>query len=127
MLVVVITGSRSWTNPKPIHAAIHGADLLIVGDCLTGADAIALAFARANDVMCAPMVADWQKLGNPGAAHARNQAIADRAAAYRNDGLPVRCYAFPLPESKGTWDCVRQLRAHGLRVEIAQLSGQMQP
>lgn len=115
MLVVVITGSRDWTDAEAIHAVMAGADFLIVGDCPTGADAIALAYAKANDIMYAVLVADWKKHGNK-AGPIRNQAMVDRALLERDEGMEVRCYAFPLPGSLGTVDCANRMRKAGFVV-----------
>ena len=75
--VVCLTGSRAWTDHDAIERAMHGTELLIVGDCPTGADAIALQLAHAWDVIPVVLHADWATHGNPRAAHLRNQAIAD--------------------------------------------------
>lgn len=45
MKVAVVTGSRTWQNRAAIAYCLEGAELLIVGDCPTGADAIALEIA----------------------------------------------------------------------------------
>lgn len=120
MLVCVITGSRSWMPTEPIHKALAGAELLVAGDCPTGADAIALAYAKANDVMYAVLVADWKAHGNK-AGPIRNQSIADRALAERVAGMEVRCFAFPIASSRGTIDCMKRLRDAGFDVKECRL------
>lgn len=115
MRVVVITGSRDWTDRAAIEAALIGAELLIVGDCPTGADAIALEVAKAWDIIAAVHIAEWKRLGKR-AGPVRNGAIVARAALERTHGMDVRCHGFPLPKSVGTLDCMAQLRAAGFEV-----------
>lgn len=47
----------------------------------------------------------------------RNGAIAVAAREALATG-EVRCHAFPLSDSVGTFDCIRQLQAAGLAVEV---------
>lgn len=115
--VVVVTGSREWTDRASIAAAIEGAELLIVGDCPTGADAIALEIAKEWDVIAEVLIANWKALGNR-AGPVRNGAMVARAVLERTHGMDVYCHAFPLPGSRGTPDCIRQLEAHGFPVTI---------
>lgn len=119
MKVVVLTGSRDWSDRAAIEHVLLGAELLIVGDCPTGADAIALELATAWDIIPVVLRADWDTHGRPKAAYLRNQAIADRAALERASGMDVCCYAFPLAGSRGTYDCKRRLEAHGFVVTMA--------
>ena len=119
MLTVVITGSRDWEDRPAIEQALRGADCLIVGDCPTGADATAIETAKAWDIVPVVLAADWQGLGKK-AGPVRNQAIADRAVQARADGLDVRCYAFPLGESRGTHDCRQRLETAGFRVAVIE-------
>ena len=114
---VVITGSRDWTETAPIEQALRGADALIVGDCPTGADAIALQTAKAWDIIAIVLTADWKGLGKK-AGPVRNQAIADRAASELAGGMEVCCYAFPLAGSRGTHDCRQRLERAGFRVTL---------
>jgi hypothetical protein len=125
--VVVITGSRSWPDRAAIERALTGAELLIIGDCPTGADAIALAVAKEWDIIAAVFVADWKRypVRNPdgsrnseNAGPRRNKEIADRAFLERQQGMDVKCYAFPIPGSIGTYDCKARLVAAGFEVRM---------
>lgn len=148
MRVVVITGSRKWTDRAAIERAMAGAELLIVGDCPTGADALALAIAFEWDIF--PIVfaaskkraaelatlwkrtnqraairtpaADWEVHGKH-AGPMRNREIAATAHLERASGMDVVCYAFPLPDSVGTVDCMSQLRAAGFTVTLPEAAG----
>jgi hypothetical protein len=51
MKTVVITGSRDWADRNAIAVVLRGADRLVVGDCRSGADAIALGIAFAWDII----------------------------------------------------------------------------
>lgn len=117
MKVAVVTGSRTWQNRAAIAYCLEGAELLIVGDCPTGADAIALEIAREWDIISVVLVADWKQYGKR-AGPVRNGAIVARAVLERTHGMDVSCHAFPLPGSRGTPDCIRQLEAHGFVVTI---------
>lgn len=137
MRIAVITGSRRWTDPHPIADALLGADGLIVGDA-TGADQLALMLALESDVIpyvyCASpkradqlramkraigvtLVCDWRVLRGK-AGSTRNAAMVARAQQERHAGVHVTCHAFPLVQSVGTWDCVRQLEDAGFTVAI---------
>jgi hypothetical protein len=47
----------------------------------------------------------------------RNAAIAGAVAELLRRGKTGRGYAFPDAKSRGTWDCIRRLRAVGLVVD----------
>lgn len=116
MRVVVITGSRNWTDRKAIQAALEGADLLIHGGA-RGADLLAqdVALGASMDVLLVP--ANWKQYGKS-AGMARNSRIAMWASRLRNQGYDVVCYAFPMPDSRGTWDCVEKVRAFGIPTTV---------
>jgi len=120
MRVVLITGSRAWSDLHPIERVLLGADLCIVG-CADGADRIAREYCKRNDVMLSVQTADWKNDGKS-AGPIRNTRMASIARCYRDDGIPVECYAFPLPNSIGTWDCVEKCRQFGLRVMVYEES-----
>ena len=51
----------------------------------------------------------------------RNAAIVGAAAECDARGLRVKAFAFPGPESRGTWDCVRKLRTAGIEVDVREI------
>jgi hypothetical protein len=112
MRQVIVTGSRSWADRRAIWEALDRCDveLLIHGDCETGADRIADAWAEANGVPCARMPAWWKAYGR-------------EAGPWRNNCM-LRFFpeaivlAFPLPGSKGTIDCINQARECGRQVFV---------
>lgn len=117
MIVTVITGSRNWKDRDVVERALQDSDAAILGDCPTGADAIALAVCKAWDVIPMVHVAEWKKHGN-GAGPRRNQAMADDALRMRELGFDVRCYAFRHPDSRGTVDCIARLKMRGFEVQV---------
>ena len=141
MRTVVVTGSRRWSDPEPLRAALRCADVLIVGDCApdpitrSSADALALCIALRWDIVPqvfaasasraeflrkkgihVEVVSDWERDGDS-AGPLRNVAVANAAIAARKLG-EVKCHAFPLEGSAGTFDCMRKLQRAGFVVEI---------
>lgn len=131
---ILITGSRDWTDRKAIfdvlyhELATYRQIVIIHGACPSGADAIAHDFHLANwrvGVAVSRHPADWERdcdqscyhkprLKNgkpycPMAGHLRNQLMVDLGADI--------CYAFPLPDSRGTKDCIRRAKKAGIKVE----------
>jgi hypothetical protein len=114
--VVLVTGSSLWNHLEPVQEALAGAEKLIVGDA-EGADELALQTAWAWDIIPAVFDADWDGLGK-GAGPARNTRMVAAALRDSLDGFDVRCHAFPLEDSIGTWDCVRKLQIAGFPVTL---------
>lgn len=110
---VLVTGSRNLTDGSVIwealDAQLESREHIIVvhGDCPTGADAAAVAWAMSTDgVFLEAHPADWS-IGKK-AGPLRNQAMVDLGADV--------CLAFPLPDSRGTYDCMRRAAAAGIPV-----------
>lgn len=116
---ILITGSRDWTDPQPILAAIlavvrdHGEGRgydrrpVLVHGGARGADTIAAGIAHrlGFDVEAHP--ANWSRYGKS-AGHRRN---AEMVAA----GADV-CLAFPLGPSRGTRGCMKAAADAGIPV-----------
>lgn len=116
MRVVCITGSRNWTELRPIQLAMLGADLVVHGGA-TGADAIAHSAALGMEIDTLVMHAKWHEFGKR-AGPERNERMADYAQRRRNEGDDVECFAFPMGEARGTRDCIARMRAHGIRTTV---------
>ena len=115
MKVVVITGSRDWSERAPIEKAIAGADLVLVGDA-RGCDEIALTVCRENGIQCDVFTAHWSTFGDK-AGPKRNEEMATRAIILHvESGAEVECHAFPMPNSRGTYDCARRFARMSLPV-----------
>lgn len=129
---VLITGSRDWTNRRTVWLALHvetqdlrSGDALVVvhGECPTGADRLAkrwveVAQQHEADHHAAQLAchvheeshpADWESYGKA-AGHIRNGWMVDQGADV--------CLAFPLPQSKGTFDCMRKAKKGGIPVKV---------
>ncbi len=117
MTLTLITCSRDWKDEAAIVAALVHADIVIVGDCPTGADAMARAFCAVHDVPVHVHEADWKRYGNS-AGPRRNHLMVEQAIEFRDAGHLVEAHAFIRPSSRGTWDCVRRLEAAGFSVTL---------
>lgn len=109
---VLITGSRDWSDVSTIRALIDSLPMdtvVIVGDA-NGADKIARVYADERGLVCGVFYADWANHGKA-AGPMRNQRMIDK-------GRPTEAHAFPLPDSRGTWDCVRRCETAGIPVTI---------
>jgi hypothetical protein len=116
---ILITGGRKRRDVEGIAAAIagvgrrhelHPQDITVVdGACPTGADRIAHEAAAEFGCATERYDADWDRHGKA-AGGIRNQVMVDTK--------PDICLAFPDPDSRGTWDCVRRAREAGIPVEI---------
>jgi len=119
---VVITGTRGELTANQradIDATITAlADVVIVGDCPTGADALAVEIATAAGKPLRVMRVEGPRTRV--ALLERNQRIADKAAEARDHGWDVICLALPGPDSRGTWDCARRLKVHGFEVGVSR-------
>lgn len=114
MKVIIITGSRDWSDERPITRAVVGADLVVHGGC-RGADRMAECAARCQGIPTLPMPANWDRYGRS-AGPRRNQRIVEVAVALADCGHDVSAYAFPLRESRGTYHCANALLEAGIKV-----------
>ena len=113
---ILITGSRNWDDQAAIAHAIgevwpphcSADEITLVHGGATGADHHASGVALAFGVACEEHPADWTRGHRAGPE--RNQAMVDAGADV--------CLAFPLPGSRGTWDCVKRANAAGIPVRI---------
>jgi hypothetical protein len=111
--VALFTGSREWADETPIYediVSLPDGAVVIHGGAL-GADMIADHYARANGYHVAEVKALWSRHGKA-------------AGPLRNDALmalmPTVAYAYPLPQSRGTWDMVRKLEAANVPVFVRE-------
>lgn len=110
---VLITGSRNLDDMALVSTVldrqllVHGA-LVVVEGGATGADLLARIWAGTHDeVLLEEHPADWTLHGKR-AGPIRNQEMVDAGADV--------CLAFPMPDSKGTFDCMRKAEAAGIPV-----------
>jgi len=112
--VVIVTGSREWTDREAIYQRLkryRQRTILLHGDNgnetgSVGADRIAASVGRelGFQVVGHPYFTDAGKAGGP----LRNALLVALGAAYQKALYSVCVEAFPMPASRGTWDCVRR-------------------
>lgn len=119
MKLLVVTGSRDWTDREAIVDVIRDemANLLMHGDCPTGADRIADTVGKLSTLTVVPMPAQWEKHGRS-AGPIRNARMADVAVSMRSCGWNVVVHAFMVGESRGTKNAIGQFRANGFAVNV---------
>lgn len=126
-LVVLVCGSRHWTDPRPITARLTAIlasrrPLTIVEGGARGADAIAGAWAKqhaAHGVTHHRELARWDQYPPKErwrAGHDRNQAMLDWLLARRSEGAEVRVLAF---KAGFDWTMRRGGTEHMLRIAKA--------
>jgi ABC-type sugar transport system substrate-binding protein len=110
---ILVTGSRHWTDAQAVDHVLHRLWLaapdavLVSGACPTGADRIAEEAWESWGGTVERHPADWDRYGKP-AGPRRNQEMVDLGADI--------CLAFPLPDSRGTVDCMAKAAAAGIPV-----------
>ena len=114
MSVVIICGSRTFADWKPIRDLIDSlpGDTIVVHGAARGADHIAGVCAKERGLEVHEHPAEWDRFGKR-AGFLRN---AEMLQAER----PVYVYAFTynLPTSTGTRDMVERARSAGVPVEV---------
>jgi hypothetical protein len=116
--VVIVTGSREWVDARPIRARLekYPPGTLVIHGCAPGADTIAADVARelGFGLLEEPYFSHLGHYGGP----ARNALLVDLGVVYRKHGYTVIVEAFPMPSSRGTWDCTGQAEAAHLVVRV---------
>ena len=112
--VVLVTGSRHWTDQNAVWAALQeeiGNELVAIvrhGACPTGADAMADAWCGTQPGIAVDRIpAAWDLMGKMAGPSRNTQMV--------NLGADI-CLAFPLKGSRGTIDCMTKAYRAGIRV-----------
>ena len=123
-MIVVVTGSRDWTDREFIFDKLdelHGEDgqieAIVEGEA-PGADLIAKQWGKMHGLPVLGIEAEWEYYGR-GAGSLRNGWLVKY-------GHPDICLAFPLPQSRGTWNMVGQCQAAGVETVIHDISNVVQ-
>lgn len=125
---VLVTGSRRWSDELKIQERLEtynemtqemiefagAAPLLIHGNCKTGADQIAAAFATDEAWHVLTMDAQWDRDGKP-AGRRRNEGMLRVLLTLEEYGYQIAVEAFPMRDSTGTPDMVSRARTAGVR------------
>lgn len=118
MFTVIVTGSRDlldgmrvWDELDNLRRENWGAFFVRHGDCPTGADRFASIWTEFPDsgVYEIPCPANWDLHGKA-AGPIRNREMAQAGADL--------CLAFPLGQSRGTWNCVNECKKAGIPVKV---------
>lgn len=115
---VVVTGGREYDNGAAVRAVLELEPIaeLAAGDA-TGADSLALTWAKHANVPHRRYAADWKKYGRK-AGPIRNREMLD-------DFKPDCVIAFP--GGRGTDDCVKAARDRGIIVHDFRPISKMNP
>lgn len=113
MMVVIVCGSRTWTDPEPIRMELVKlpADTMVLHGDAQGADKLAAEIALGLGFKVKAVPARWEDLG-AAAGVLRNQTMLDMG--------PDLVLAFcnnPNPRS-GTVDMAKRARAKGVRTKV---------
>lgn len=120
MFTVIVTGSRDLEDPHIVWDELsslskrHHPLFIRHGDCPTGADRFASIWSKdfympKDGVFEIKHPADWTRHGKA-AGPIRNREMALAGADL--------CLAFPLGESRGTWNCVNECKKAGIPVKV---------
>lgn len=136
---VLVTGSRDWTDEEAVYQNLFrehingigrgfGGMVVVHGACPTGADAIADRWAErcgpAGNIRPERHPAQWRictiECRHPNRVRGDGTPYCPQAGPRRNQhmvdlGADV-CISFPLPQSRGTHDCVKRALAAGIPV-----------
>jgi len=118
-LKVLVCGGRNFKDRAKLDHVLndiyddHGISEIVHG-AAPGADTLAglWAEAKAGKVEVTTFPADWVKYGNR-AGPVRNTEMLKKS-------MPDLVVAFPMRESKGTWDMVKKARAAGVEVMVVE-------
>jgi len=126
---IIVSGSREWTDEEALHLAIleEDPDVILHGDCPTGADAMVSAYAEVmaesffnRKVSVVPLPAQWEKFEARGdrnaAGMARNREMLRLLLILQEHGYDVAVVAAPLPGGRGTQGMARIANKAGVRV-----------
>lgn len=121
MKVVAVTGSTALyglDDASKLFEALNAEapNLVVVGDCPTGADSVARAWSQHYGVECIVFDAHWNVLWKR-AGVVRNEVMMRFAAHCRNIGHFVRVIAMPRGAAPGTRNAIGWAKEFGLEVE----------
>lgn len=128
-MCILVTGSRRESDQdsvivdKALDALVDDlrcCEITLMQGGARGVDSHAAnwAFTRGLGYLTVP--ARWDQFGNA-AGPRRNALMVRLAAAFMEDGYDTHCIAFPAPNSRGTWNCVKLAKEAGIPVEVHKL------
>jgi hypothetical protein len=115
---ILVCGSRVFNDKRKFNDVLapylkeYGSDLEIITGMAKGADHFAWLFAYHYDLITHKFPADWDNNGKA-AGPIRNQQMID-------EGRPDLVIAFPVGESRGTYDMIKRARKHNIEVIVIE-------
>jgi len=113
-LEILVTGSRDFTDYAKMKAAMKNLDpekiTRVIHGAAPGADSLASRWAYEKGVDVLAYGAKWGKYGRAAGAIRNSKMLR-----LHPDAL---VFAFPLPNSRGTVDCINKARKKGMRVVV---------
>lgn len=118
---ILITGSRDWWDRDKIRQVLRDVDdkyahlqplvplTLVSGACPRGADRMCEEIAQSLGWKIERHPADWKRFRGGGGPR-RNQKMVDLGFSL--------AFAFRMPDSHGTQDCIDRIRAAGRRADL---------
>lgn len=110
--IVIVTGSRKWTDRRKLNALLDSANPgIVVHGGAAGADTMAHAWCKNNGRIAVVHFPDWNRVMK--AALVRNVQMLETYSS-------ALVLAFPFPDSQGTRHTIREAQARGMRVIISE-------
>ena len=115
-IILMVTGSRRHNDWGLIRSVLdmfvqdYGHPNLVIHGDANGADTFAQIWAQNNHLPIRKYPAEWHIHGKK-AGPMRNTEMVNVA---------THCYAFPLEDSKGTWDAVKKAKEKGIIVQVIE-------
>lgn len=131
-MIVIVSGSRHWKDynifsyhlDRVIQKFVGREVLLCVGDCPTGADAMARSYAADRELECVVFQANWTDYGKA-AGPLRNDCMVDMGLSLADDPTHLNlviAVTYPMAGSKGTADLTQRARKANIMVyEVGSL------
>lgn len=125
-MIVIVTGSRHWEDYNTLRSYMDSVSanevdykpFLIAHGAAKGADQLAEKYAKEKGISTIEFFAEWLLFGKK-AGPIRNQKMVEWCLEEALDiNIPLVCIAFPLPNSKGTWDCVRRCKRANIKTYV---------
>lgn len=116
MYVLVVSGSRTWTDDRPIRRVLYpliGKKIMVRHGGCRGVDMLADAVAREFGFEVDVMAADWYLYGRS-AGPRRNRAMLDKEPHPKFALL----FHHRIERSKGTRDMLKAVLERGLRFRL---------
>ena len=120
MIRIIVAGSRNFHNHQKMYPILDELlkdkthdEIELVSGCCRGADKLGELYGYYNNWKVIKFQADWDKYGKAAGA-IRNEQMA-KYASEAERGILI---AFPIGESRGTYNMIKLAKQYGLEVMI---------